>query len=163
MSSSLLTTKEVTVWFHTKGRDGWTPAQTLRDVADLCLGALAARGIALSVKEVPFRKLLCQALCVLYQGSPRGYALAFRKPPPQPALPEGWTEDHETLWDIYIGSELPDWSVLLADVQPCEWEVDLPGWRKTLTSLFQHYIVREERLLIEAGLLFDEEEEEEGV
>ena len=162
MSSSLLTAKEVAVWFHRKGRDGWTPAQTLRDVADVCLGALAERRIALSVKEVPFRKLLCEALCVLYQGSPRGYGLAFRGPRATAALPDGWTEEHETLWGIYLGAELPEWSVLLADVQPCEWEIDLPGWRDTLTSLFPHYIVREERLLIEAGLLLAEEEEEEG-
>ena len=162
MSSSLLTAKEVAVWFHRKGRDGWTPAQTLRDLADVCLGALAERGIALSVKEVPFRKLLCQALCVLYQGSPRGYGLAFRASPPQLALPDGWTDEHEILWDIYLGSELPDWSGLLTDVLPCEWEIDLPGWRHTLTSLFPHYIVREERLLIEAGLILAEEEDEEG-
>jgi len=123
-------------------------------MADLCLGALFTRGLSLSVEEVPFRKLLCQALCVLYQGSPRDYALAFRRPPPT-SLPLGWTEDHETLWGLYIGTELPDWSVLLTDVAPCEWEADLPGWRDTLTSLFPHFLVREERLLIEAGLLLD--------
>jgi hypothetical protein len=162
MSSSLLTKKEVARWFHRPGRDGWTPAQTLRDVADVCLGALAAQGLALSLADVPFRTLLCQALCVLYQGSPQGFALAFRRPPPT-SFPPGWTEEHEFLWGVYLGTELPDWLALLADVKPCEWETDLPGWRTTLVSLFPHYLVREERLLIEAGLLFDEEEDEEGM
>jgi hypothetical protein len=162
MSTPLLTKKEVARWFHRLGRDGWTPAQTLRDVADLCLEALAVRGLSLSVAEVPFRKLLCQALCVLYQGSSRDYALAFRRPPPV-SFPPGWTDEHETLWDLYLGTELPDWSALLTDVKPCEWEVDLPGWRGILTSLFPYYLVREERLLIEAGLLLDEEEDEDGM
>jgi hypothetical protein len=159
MSSSFLTTKAVAAWFHTRGRDGWSPALTLRDVLDLCLGTLEDRRISLTIDLASLRRLFCQALCVLYQGSPRSRRLAFRRPPPQHALPEGWTEDHEALWGLYLDTEFSDWSSVLADVGKCAWEIDLPGWRDTITSLFRYYLVREERLLIEAGLLFDEEEE----
>ena len=147
----------VAAWFHARGADGWSPALTLRDVLDVCLGALKAQRLTLCYGENEIRRLFCQALCVLYQG--QGRALAFRKPPPTPA-PEDWTEDHETLWGFFLGAELPDWLSLLRDVGVCVWESDLPGWRDTLTSLFQYYLVREERVLIESGLLWEEEEDE---
>jgi len=165
-----LTKRAVAAWFHTEGRDGWTPATTLRDVLDVCLNAAFSRGLTFSVGEVVLRRLFCEALCVLYQRK----SLAFRRTPPAP-LPDGWADEprlrtafgrqrieHETLWGIYLDTELPDWSDELAVVGVCEWETDLPGWRTTLTSLFRYYVVREERLLIEAGLLFEEEEDEEG-
>ena len=157
-----LPTRAVAVWFHKRGRDGWTPALTLRDVLDVCVGALAAAGVRFTVGETPLRRLFCEALCVLYQGSPHQRALAFRRPPSGTTdWPAGWTEEHEALWRIYVDTELPDLAEALRCVGVCEWESDLPGWRDTLTSLFPYYMVREERLLIDAGLLVKEDDEEE--
>jgi len=159
MSRALYDAKTVAAWFHTRGVDGWTPALTLRDVMDLCLGALRARDFRLTVTDLTMRRLCCQALCVLYQGSPRGRALAFQRPL-RPPFPPDWTEEHEALWRVLLDMELPAWEDVLSEVPVCAWEMDLPGWRDTLTSLFRHYLVREERLLIAMGLLFEEEEGE---
>jgi len=150
----------VAAWFQRRCRDGWSPALTLRDFLDVCLGALAAAGVRITVGETPLRRLFCEALCVLYKGSPRQRALAFQRQPPV-SYPEGWTEEHEALWRIYVDTELPDLADALRCVAVCEWESDLPGWRDTLTSLFPYYMVREERLLIEANLLVKEDDEEE--
>jgi hypothetical protein len=152
----MLSSRQVTAWFHTDGGDGWTPAQSLRDFLDLTLSISASLQFVVPLSV--FRKLMCEALCTLYTATQQGACLST--PLRVPVIPAGWTEEHESLWHIYVEHELPDWETEANDVPVAAWESDLPNWRRVLASLFQYYIVREERLLIEADLLYVEEEEE---
>jgi hypothetical protein len=102
---------------------------------------------------------MCEALCTLYKVTQQGFCLST--PLRDPVIPEGWTEEHESLWHIYVEHELPDWEQEAADVPVAAWESDLPNWRRVLASLFRYYILREEHLLIETDLMYVEEEEAE--
>lgn len=150
-----LTSCRITEWFHADGGDGWTPAQSLRDFLDLTLSI--STHLKFVVPLPRFRTLMCEALCMLYKVTQQGFCLST--PLRAPVLPTGWTEEHESLWHIYVEHELPNWEWVANDLPVAAWESDLPNWRRVLASLFQYYILREERLLFEADLMYVEEEE----
>ena len=147
----MLTPRQITKWFHARGVDGVTPAHSLRDFLDSALSA--ATDLQFVVPLSQFRRLMCEALCMLYLAVHKGLTLS--RPLRAPQFPPEWTDFHEELWRIYLEHELPDWEQEAKQVPVAAWESDLPHWRSVLSSLFEHYIVREERLLQKANLLFD--------
>ena len=155
-----LSEEGITAWFHKEQSDRWSPRQTLRDFLDLALRDCEYRTLKLDVPVLVFRRLMCQALCILYKAKILGKSPFLKRRVPQ-RMPPGWLDEYEPLWKIYITQELPEWESLFTFIPVREWESDVPTWRQEIPALFQHYIVREERLLADTGFLFADEEGEE--
>ena len=148
---------KVTKWFHTSVNGDITPAQSACEVSDLFLSILHSKQLSLSVPVRLFRKIVCEATCVLKLTS--GYEL----PVPNRVFsrPDGWNGDLERWWTEWLHSHFfveGFWSRFWNRIYVSEWEDAMPSWRHEIQSLLPYYVQRNTDVLIECGFIIENDD-----
>jgi len=110
--------------------------------------------LSIGVPEFLFRKIICEATCVLKSRSARDLPIPNRIF----SKPEGWNADLERWWNEWLHSHFfvdGFWTTFWNGIHISEWEDAMPSWREALQLLLPYYVQRNIDVLIECGFVVE--------
>jgi hypothetical protein len=151
--------KKVNDWFHTEDIDGYTPADTLQRIMDAFLYALKERNDTAIMRENELRKVMCDALCVMYHA--RLDLKPFSGPYRMFHRPAKWDIFLENAWNDYLhyfcyGMDF--WEDFWHRIPTAMWEDSLPQWRHTFADIILLYIHPNIDNMVKARVLFEDDD-----
>ncbi len=153
------TSEKVNTWFYTEWRDNVAPSNTAIYIFYEFTAAIKKKGLALSVHNNRFIHILCEALCTLYDAELQNMEVCG--PTKRHEYVKDWNDELEATWIDYLQSRILNegfWDTFWYNMGTADWEVSLPRWRVWMQSVLPFYIHRDIDLLVQEGLVFEDED-----
>ena len=151
--------KKVNDWFHKEDIDGYTPAHTLQRTMDAFFDALKVRNDTVIMRENELRKVMCDAICVMYHA--RLDLKPFNGPYRTFHRPEHWDIFLENAWSDYLHHfcyGMDFWEDFWRRIPTTMWEDNMSQWRHTFQNIILLYIQPSLENMVKARVLFEDDD-----
>ena len=153
--------RRITTWFTTPSQYDLAPVDYVTTAVDQFLYDCQILGLRVCIGKGQFHRAMCKVICQMYEhrNEENMYEqLESLKKIPKPAK---WTTGYEMKWIEYLDYHFFDsayWERFWKSIPESMIDFNVRSWRQELETRMPRFITRDIDLLIDEGMLYEDED-----